>query len=64
MKLIKKRIEVSFDKITAKQYYTGVVASSGRSKNVTSARINVHKDFIGKKVIIIILDDANQEKND
>jgi putative transposon-encoded protein len=54
MRLIKKPVEVSFDKYTAKEYYTGVV----RAGSQTSARVNLPLSLTGKKVIVIIVGDA------
>jgi putative transposon-encoded protein len=49
---VKKPVEVSFDKYTAKEYYSGIV----RSGSKTSARVNLPLSLIGKKVIVIVLE--------
>jgi putative transposon-encoded protein len=54
MKLIKKNIRITFDEYTANEYYTGVVRSGGKGEHVTSARVNLPLDLIGKEVIIIV----------
>ena len=58
MRLIKKPVEVSFDKFAAKEYYTGVV----RSGSKTSARINLPLSLIQKKVIVIVLDSVEDDR--
>jgi putative transposon-encoded protein len=57
MRLIKKPVEVSFDKFTAKEYYTGIV----RAGSQTSARVNLPLSLTGKKVIVIVVEDDKKK---
>jgi len=60
MRLIKKPVEVSFDKFTAREYYTGTV----RAGSQTSARVNLPLSLIGKKVIVIVVGDADKRRGE
>jgi len=58
MKLINKHIEISVEPIKADQFFYATVRES---KGGTSARINVPSELVNKKVMVIILDSADQD---
>jgi putative transposon-encoded protein len=47
-----KKITIIMEQFTADHYYEGIVREGGNS-----ARVNVPKELIGKKVIIIVVPD-------
>ena len=57
MRLIEKPIEISVNPIRADSYYTGTV----RTGNKDSARLNVPIYLLGKKVILIIMEEDKHE---
>jgi len=56
MRLIRKHIEISIAPIKADSYLMATVKEGS-----TSARINVPKELKGKRVMIIVLDSADQD---
>jgi len=56
MRKIDNLIRVTAKEIQTDHYYTGIV----RKGNEHSARLNVPRDLIGKKVIIVVLPESEQ----